>query len=263
MNKKKLTKLLSGVGLYKPLRKIYNFIGRHNKTTGIIYNGHNLIFNTPTFYLNDYVLNLAGETGVLNEFLSRINDNDTFWDIGANIGLYSMIIARTKKNTKVFAFEPEKEAFKLLEKNIAGNNITNINCINAALGNNNEEKIIYSSDTPNFGAHSFVQRTDYKLKKKGQSVHVLTADKVIKESIADTPSVIKIDVEGAEILVLEGMTELLKNPSLRIILIEVHNNLLPLFNSSGEAVINMVKSHGFTIDFNSTRSEQNHIIFIR
>ncbi len=131
------------------------------------------------------------------------------------------------------------------------------------LGDTNGKQIIYSSDTPNFGAHSFVQRTDYLLKKQGTEIKIKTADSIIEEMKVDIPNVIKIDVEGAEILVLKGMKKLLKNPDLKIILCEVHSNLLPLFNSSEQEVKEIILNENFKIDYSVNRGSQNQYIFVR
>ncbi|MFO7446773.1 MAG: FkbM family methyltransferase [Ignavibacteriaceae bacterium] len=264
MDKKLITYYLAKAGLYKPLRKIYNFIGRFNKQTELVYNNSTIRFRTPTFFLDDYVKDFAGEKHLLDEFLSRLNPDDVFWDIGANIGLYSLVISKNViLQNKIYAFEPEEDTFNLLQSNIKLNDARNVYAHQLALGNEVGEKIFYSSDTPNFGAHSFVQRTDFKVKKHGKKVKIYTGDKLIEEKKAETPSAVKIDVEGAEILVLKGMTALLQNSKLRIILCEVHDNLLPLFGSSGEAVVNIIKTAGFKVNLGNSRKTQHQYIFTR
>jgi len=88
-------------------------------------------------------------------------------------------------------------------------------------------------------------------------------DTLIREKKLEVPSVLKIDVEGAEALVLEGMDILLSNQNLHLILCEVHLNLLPLFNSSLEAVLNIIGNKGFSIDYKSERSNQVLYLFKR
>lgn len=264
MNKSTIINFLKKIRIYKPLRKIYNIVGRYNKQTEIVINNNKLRFWTPTYYLNDYIKNLGGEKELLNEFLLRMSNENIFWDVGANVGLYSIVGAlQMKIKGKVFAFEPERIVFKLLKKNIELNVKDNIIALPFALGENNEEKIFYSSDTPNFGAHSFVQRADYKLKKKGIYTKIKTSDTLIYEGIADIPTVIKIDVEGSEILVLRGMKNLLKDQKLKMIICEIHTNLLPLFNSSEVEVKEIIEQEGFRIDYCFNRKNQNQYIFIR
>ena len=264
MNKKSISDILKKFGLYKPIRKIYNSIFRYNKQTEIIVSGQNIKFWTPTFYLDDYVKDFAGEKELVEKFLPRLKDKNTLWDIGANIGFYSILAAKEMSSkSKVIAFEPEKDTFNLLKKNIELNQVKNITAYEFALGDTKGKQLIYSSDTPNFGAHSFVQRTDFLLKKQGTEIKIKTADSLIEESKVDIPDVIKIDVEGAEILVLRGMKKLLKNPDLKIILCEVHSNLLPLFNSSEEEVKEIILNENFKIDYTVNRGTQFQYIFMR
>ena len=61
MNKQIISNQLKKFGLYKSIRKIYNLIGRYNKQTEILIDNNKIKFWTPTFYLNDYVKNFAGE----------------------------------------------------------------------------------------------------------------------------------------------------------------------------------------------------------
>lgn len=263
LNKKSLSDRLKKIGLYKPVRSLYNKIRRFNKQTEIIFNNKKIKFWTPTFFLDNYIKNLAGEKELLDEVFHRLKDENTFWDIGANVGLYSILVARIKTASKIYSFEPEPHAFDLLKKNIKLNKVTNIISLPLALGDFIGEKILFSSDTPNFGSHSFIQRPDFKLKKNGKFIKVYDADSLIKGRKADVPDIIKIDVEGAEILVLRGMKDLLKNPKLKIIVCEIHTNLLPFFNSSENEIKNIIKQESFRMDLFQNRGSQNHYIFVR
>lgn len=264
MNKQIISNQLKKIGLYKPIRKIYNAIGRYNKQTEILIDNNKIKFWTPTFYLDDYVKNLAGEGQFLNEIILRLNKQNIFWDVGANVGFYSFAAAKIMNtNSKIFAFEPEPTTFNLLQKNIELNKMNNITALSIALGDTDGDKLLFPSDTPNFGAHSFVQRTDYRVKKKGINININTADKLIDEMKIDVPDIMKIDVEGAEILVLRGMKHLLTNEKLKMIFCEIHVNLLPLFGSSEEEVLEIFKEENFHIDYSLNRSNQNQYIFTR
>ncbi len=167
------------------------------------------------------------------------------------------------KNVSVLSFEPELKTFKLLQKNISLNKCENISAHQIALGEKIYKRTIYPSDSPNFGAHSFVQRTDYRVKKKGKLVEVLSIDNLILEKKFPHPNVLKIDVEGAEILVLKGMENSFKNPILRTIFLEGHINLLPKFNSSINEVKYLIASNGFKLKQKVDRDNQIHIIYTR
>lgn len=264
MNKQNISKVLAKYGLYKPIRNVYNFIGRFNKQTEIIFANTKVKFLTPTYYLNDYINNYAGEEKYIQEFIARTDGQSTIWDIGANIGFYSIIASLIKgKECKIFAFEPDSKTFELLKSNIELNKVENITALSVAIADVNGETILYPSDTPNIGAHSLVQRTDYKVKKRGNRVEVYTADSLIDTLKVDVPDIIKIDVEGAEILVLRGMKNLLTNYKLKTVFCEVHNNLLPLFHSTEKEVIDIFEKECFKVDMKLVRNNQTQYIFSR
>jgi FkbM family methyltransferase len=263
--KKKIELILDSVGLYKPIRFIYNKVSRLNKKTSITFLENKYSFWTPTFYLNDYVNNFGGEKNLIKLILSKLRAGDIVWDVGANIGFHSVVLAKTSanKDIEVYSFEPERKTFNLLMKNISLNELNNVYAFNLALGENNYLRDIYSSDTPNFGAHSFVQRTDYKVKKRGNKVNVVSGDNLVTENNLKVPSVIKIDVEGAEILVLKGLKKTLRNKDVRLIFLEAHINLLPKFNSSIEELLEIIRENGFKFSEKTNRDQQEQYIFER
>jgi FkbM family methyltransferase len=80
-------------------------------------------------------------------FLERyLKEGDVFIDVGANIGIFSLVAAKMVGATgKVISFEPTLSTFQRLNENIILNNFTNILPINAA-GNKNEEQTIYKNN---------------------------------------------------------------------------------------------------------------------
>ena len=264
MFKKYVSICLQKLGLFEPAHKIYNAVGRFHRKTEIVIDNRIIKFWTPTYYLDHYIKNSAWEEQFFNEILSRLDKFNILWDVGANLGFYSVIAAKVMHaHSKIFSFEPEPKGFKLLRRNIELNKVKNVTALPIALGDTNGIRILYPSDTDNFGTNSFLQRTDDKVKQKGKSVNVNTADWLIDELKIDVPEAIKIDVEGAEILVLKGMKRLLTNPKLKTIFCEVHANLLPLFGSSEEELLEIFKKENFRIDYLLSRGNQNQFIFSR
>ncbi len=259
-----ITTFLKKTRLYKPLRWLYNFILRFRKQTEVTVCDQRLTFWTPTFYLDNYIKNLAGEKKVLEAFINILSPADIVWDIGANIGLFSIASANTVGTGGViYAFEPEKKSFSLLKRNIALNKSDNIIPFPFALGDTNTNSMLYASDSPNFGAHSFVKRTDYQLKRKGTAVPMHTGDSLVKTGVLQIPTVIKIDVEGAEVRVIKGMQKILEDKKLRILMCEVHTNLIPLFGDSPDYIESALQNFGFSIKFRHQRGLQYHLLFSR
>jgi FkbM family methyltransferase len=137
------------------------------------------------------------------------NPNDIFFDIGANIGSYSLIVSETK--AKVVAFEPHPTSFKQLETNIKINGYQNITAINMAISDHfGEERFT-----------DFTENTLNHLDKIGPvKVKCLTLDSFLEE-YPNNQLIAKIDVEGSEFAVLKGFTNNIKR--CRLLLVE-HGN---------------------------------------
>ncbi len=130
-------------------------------------------------------------------------------DVGANIGLHTLNMAKIVGNTgQVFAFEPDPSNFEILRKNVKINNYQNIILEQKACADKYGRTTLYQSDHP--GMHRVFPQTK---QAKGQvQVELTSLDKYfIDSNLADKINFIKIDVEGLEFSVLKGMKNILKN----------------------------------------------------
>ena len=127
--------------------------------------------------------------------LEKIKPESVMVDVGANIGYYSLLTAKTAK--KVFAIEPEELNFSILKKNAQSNGLKNIELIKAAAGSRQGKAVIKRSKV-NPGAHKVV-RSEGEIK-------MIRLDDLIKEKV----DVIKIDVEGMEAEVIKGARNLIE-----------------------------------------------------
>jgi FkbM family methyltransferase len=142
-------------------------------------------------------------------------------DLGANIGYYALLeSAGVGDNGKVYAIEPVSRNFNNLEKNIILNNVNNIRTFKLAIGDKNCVTEINVGEKGNFS--SFL-RNSAAVYTGTEEVQMFTLDEFVKrESIK--PSLIRMDVEGYETKIIEGMREtLLGRPAL---LIEIHPHLV-------------------------------------
>ncbi len=151
----------------------------------------------------------------LKTILKFIKEGDTVFDIGANIGCFSVPFAKkVGSNGKVFAFEPQPLINKLLRKNIQENNLNNVKVIGEGLGVKNEilklDDFDYSS-VGNFGGISFIGRNNQKYAKKKtnkkHSIKFTTLDGFID---IEQCNFLKIDVELMELNVLKGAKNFIK-----------------------------------------------------
>ena len=128
-----------------------------------------------------------------------------FLDIGANVGKYSIMLGkRMGVDGRVLAFEPEPNNIKSLKKNIELNRVNNIDIIEKACSNSKGEIDFYLSSN-NTGGHSITAKTNNKI-----TVQADTLDNILKERGVSRVDMVKIDVEGAEYLVLRGASIMLR-----------------------------------------------------
>ena len=193
-------------GFYIRLIKPFNLFD--NTNVSAIYDGDVLI----DLHLKDWVqiqiyfLDYFDLRGI-KYLKSILKEGSTFIDIGANIGSYSLVASKlVGDNGKVFAFEPVDKIFTSLKKTISNNSIYNIDLIKKIVTNKVSEFNIYISDDSNSGRSTILENEEME---KFEVVESITLDKFIEEVNIDRIDFIKIDVEGAELSVLEGMKNVL------------------------------------------------------
>ena len=145
-------------------------------------------------------------------------------DAGAFTGDTSLPLSKiTKKN--VYAFEPFNDSFELLKMNIEKNNIKNIIPINKSLGNINGDRILYLSKNNFQGITS-----DSSIRSYDTELHVqeITIDKFVKDNDLNV-GYITVDVEGAEMNLLEGAINTIKSQK-PILLISIYHKIDDFFN---------------------------------
>jgi FkbM family methyltransferase len=124
--------------------------------------------------------------------------NDIVIDIGANIGMFSILFAKLHPYITIYAIEPVAETYIKLYQNIKLNNLTNIIPINTAIsGGEKIKRIIYQSDGLG-GASSYVKDMHDLSKKTTIYTGCITLDELIVELNIKSCKMLKIDCEGAE-----------------------------------------------------------------
>lgn len=189
----KRNKLTNGVMIVKPL--LGNFLIACDTKTWI---------GAKIVYTGDY------ETPLKKLFKSLIKKGDHVLDIGANIGFHTLFFADLVGNEGlVYAFEPVEYNYESLKYNVGLNQFQNIRLKNIALGNKNENlKIVADKYSSNPGS--------FNLFNTNGNVAVMChiGDEIIGEQRIN---LIKIDVEGYEAFVIEGLTKSIKQNQPKII----------------------------------------------
>ncbi len=216
----------------------------------------------PRYYVNgglgaEKILGKDNEESVLNTFLSKIKVGDIVFDIGANIGLYTLPAALKLRGTgKVIAFEPVPMWFNRLKNNLSLNSIENVFMYNVGLYTKTEEREMSMKNIQGSGMASIA--TDYKdeipesLLEKVR-VRLVKGDCFVSENKIPLPNLIKIDVEGAELEAIEGLENTIRQADCKSILCEVHPRYM---KESPTAIDSILTGLGYRIEkIDERRSE--------
>ena len=163
------------------------------------------------------------------EWIDTFKKNSVFWDIGANIGLYSCYAAKGK-DCQVYAFEPSVFNLELLAKNIHLNFLSEkIAIISLPLFDSLAVKPFYMTSKEWGGAQSnFGKSINYEGLPMSDVFKYNTVGMSIDQAVSlldlDKPNYIKMDVDGIEHLILKGATSTLQN--VESLLIEVNDNFI-------------------------------------
>lgn len=179
----------------------------------------------------------------LFELIASVSSTRIFFDVGANIGQHSLF-AGSQLNASVYSFEPNPVVFKRLVENIVLNNLTScIQPYNLAIANVPTKIQIVVDSEVNDGT-AYIKMVDREHHEN--SLDATTLALFCREHNISHIDLLKIDVEGAELLVLKGADELLSESLARFIVIEVcETHLNRYFNSAAE-LISLLNQYGYT-----------------
>jgi FkbM family methyltransferase len=236
-----------GKGIYWKfpfISKVYNSVFRCLSSEGIILiniNGLKIYAEGKSAIAKFLGVKGSYEEETTKLFAEVLKEGMTVLDIGANIGYFSLIAGRLVRDKgKVFAFEPYHWTFSLLQKNIEANGFNNVMPVEKAASNHcGKQKLFLANDplTHSLGGESgnnFVE------------VDVTTVDEFLKGQNISV-DLVKMDVEGAEMNVLEGMSETIsKNPHMKIIT-EFDTNHLEQNNCSPSVFLERLIGYGFKL----------------
>lgn len=162
-------------------------------------------------------------------WIGEFAPGDVLVDVGANVGLYSIMAAA--RGARVVAFEPESQNYALLNRNIFLNGMgERVTAYCAALSDRAGFDRLYLSGFSAAGScHSFGEALDHRAQpvaaEFAQGCYATTLDALVAAGTVPVPQHVKIDVDGIEHKVLAGAARTLQDRRLRSVLVEV-NTLL-------------------------------------
>jgi FkbM family methyltransferase len=215
------------------------------------HDGTEVKFYTPNDQTHWRARTLFTKEPVTIEWIDTFKLGEVFFDVGANVGGYSVWAAK-RRGVKVFAFEPESGNYALLCRNFVLNEVNGLAYCCALYDKNRMSVINLSSQETGGGCNTFDQVLGPERKTIPQGCFGYELDTIIKT--LGQPDHIKIDVDGLEPLVISGGVDTIKN--CKSLLVEVNPNL-----PEHKRMVHTMEHLGFEFDpaqvEKSTRKEGN------
>lgn len=179
---------------------------------------------------------------------SRLRPGDTFIDVGANVGYYSLLASQLVGDSgRVVAIEALPAIFATLRRNLAENNLSNIRAVNRAVWDRHQTIAVYtnSDDLPGQTTVSPIWAEKYHLQQSGEVAASPLSD-ILQPAEIKAARLIKIDVEGAEWQVICGMKSILRDCRKDLeLIVEVNRKTLEAAGRSPREVLNFFCEFGF------------------
>ena len=193
--------------------------------------GVRMVFTTPSVFTLWRVQTIHEKEPWTLEWIDTFAEDDVLLDCGANVGMYTVWAAATRR-ARVYAFEPEAQNYALLNRNIHLNNLADrVSAYCLGLSDKAGLSTLHIVDLRIGGScHALGEPLDYEQKpfKKTrfkQGSIAATIDDLVRAGDMPVPNHIKIDVDGFEHRVIAGARETLCDREVRSLLIETNQNL--------------------------------------
>jgi FkbM family methyltransferase len=215
-----------------------------------------------------YTTYFTKEEGTLAWIRNNVREGTVFYDIGANVGLYSLYAAKRAPGVRVYSFEPHKINFATLVENILLNALgERVHPMAIALGDAtgyfhlNYNSMDSGTSMSQLGHSSLPGNREFTPKLR-ELVHAVTLDSLVESGQIPAPDVIKVDVDGNEMKILAGMKRLLASDrGPRSLQVEINTGLrrevLPLMEGCGYRLDHCHFTKGGQVEFARTGSYDN------
>ena len=209
-------------------------------------------FPTSNWFEYRRAKHLAGERTVLEALLSDLDGDEVVWDVGANVGMYTCFVAQALPSGLVVGFEPEPANLGRLRTNLASNAPRSTwRTRGVALSDRDGTTRLASDHRPADPAAPGTGHY-YLSDSEGTEVACRRGETLVAEG-CPAPDVLKIDVQGSEHRVLDGLGDHLAR--VERIYAELHTEKCRRYGTTVEAVEATLESAGFSL---STFGEPDH-----
>jgi len=229
-------------GFAELLKQSYYYFRSYNKDNlNLEYDDVSVRFDTSSRTAKDwfyprYLDGTLHESKITKEIVNALNEDSIFYDVGANIGYYTIFASEVCSKGEVHAFEIDPHFIQLTRKSLKANHTT-ATLNNNAVSNKTGDTVGYSGE---FGKTSIDSTTT----TGSQAVDTITIDDYAANN--PYPDVMKIDVEGFERHVLEGAEQVLEEGYPETMFLEVHPPKIQNYGGQVQHILNLIESYGYT-----------------
>lgn len=192
------------------------------------------------YFLGEY----HSEQRISSFWKNIIRKSNYIIDAGANVGYYTLIASKKiGSDGRIYSFEPVSKTYNRLIENVKLNNFSNIIPIKKALSHTDNQEIeLFIADDKNWGMSSIYSHDRFAGYK--EIAETLTIDSFIIDNEIDKMDLIKIDVEGSEMDVINGMKDCISkyDPT---ILVEINQDIISKKNDYVESIYDNLKTLGY------------------
>ena len=190
-------------------------------------------------------LSYSAEKTTMNWIAHHVDRGDIVYDIGANVGAYSLLLGKRIGRGGVYSFEPESSNYYSLNRNIVANQLSDrVTGICMAFDDSLKvERFFLSSVIPGSATHSVGKAESEGVQFKPehiQGIITMSLDQFVELDRVSFPNHIKIDVDGNEGLIINGGSKTLSDPRVKTVVIEISENV-----SHGE-IEKKIESYGLS-----------------
>jgi len=191
------------------------------------------------------------------DWIDRFEPGSVFWDVGANVGVYTLYAA-LRGDTRVVAFEPAAVNYFLLTANCEANGFDDrVQCLLAGLGSRNTLATLEVSQFAPADSFGF-RNKEHRGYRGRQAALIFSMDQLVEEHGLPCPRYIKIDVPGLLEDILAGAARTLQRPELREIHIEARDS-----SSSGRRILETLKRSGLVPLESHAHGNTTDMTFVR
>lgn len=252
-----ISRMLRAAGLVALSKKLYQRLTLHRGVLRANLMGCDIRFAVQSTYEIERIDDMAMEAEFIAQIVNAVRPGDVFLDVGANIGIISLLVATrgAAGGVIVHSFEPEPRNAAELRRSIALNHLENRVILHElGLGDRTGEVGLHVSGPTGEGRHNILSA---RPGSQQISIQIDTADQVVAR-LGCAPTMIKIDVEGAELLVLKGMSRVLQSRSVRDLFVEVHCSALEASGHSPNSIRELLGDLGYVPVRSSPRGGELH-----